>query len=162
MLKTQQCGSSNSVCINHFASDDYSITSNGKIYLKPGAIPSVFDTYMIEVNENDELPVASHFDESQETACSNATRTELQELKSKNAKLTEIITQIRWNHKRENKVLINHLKRLNLKQSKEILALKREVAHCKNENEKLEIRLSEFYGIFGKPDVNIFHYLMNS
>lgn len=159
-LKTQQCGSSNLICMEHFVPDNYTISTMGKIHLKSGAIPTVFDICVIEVDENDNILNVECFDESQSNECSNATckeeRTELQNLKSVNMKLLENIKQIKWNHKSEKNVLIHHLKELNLKKSKELLALKKEVVHYKDENEKLQRSYSKIHGILDQPEVNIF------
>lgn len=158
-LETQQCGSSDSVCIQHFVSDDYYTTSKGKIVLKSGAVPSVFATYMVEVIEIDNQPNSIFNLDSQANECSSITCKEtfleLQQLKLKNEKLLKEIDQIKWNHKTVRDVLIKHLKEINSKQSKEISLLKKEMAHCKTETEKLQASLTKIYGILNEPEVNI-------
>lgn len=160
-LQTQQCGSSNLICIEHFDSDDYTIASTGKIYLKSGAVPTVFDIYLVEVDENGSILNTPNFDRSQSNECSNApckeVFVELQKEKSMNVKLLKDIKQIRWNHKSIKDVRIDHLKQLNSKQSKEISALKKEIAHYKDEHEKLQATYAKMNGILDKPEVNIFH-----
>lgn len=61
-LRGQECGSSDYVCLEHFTSSDYNVSSDGKRYsLRAGAIPTIFEVFLIEViGDNDD----SAFDEN--------------------------------------------------------------------------------------------------
>lgn len=161
VLKVHECGSSNLVCMEHFTPNDYTIGTTGKIYLKSDAIPSVFDIYLIEVDDDGSLLNSQFFKESQGYKCSNATCQEvfdeLQTLKSVNVDLLEKNKQLTRNHKNAKNVLTEHLKRLNSKQSKEILSLKKTIANYKMENEKLQKAYTKIHGILDRPEVNIFY-----
>lgn len=55
-LSGHECSSSPYICINHFTPNDYFVYNHGtRFVLKPGVIPSVFDVFLIEVNENGEI-----------------------------------------------------------------------------------------------------------
>lgn len=52
-LENQECGSSNTVCIEHFTPEDYKISKNGKkITLNAGAVPTIFDVFLIEIDDD--------------------------------------------------------------------------------------------------------------
>lgn len=53
-LNGQECSSSQWVCSEHFNPDDYTVSQNKKKFiLKAGVIPTVFEVFLIEVEEND-------------------------------------------------------------------------------------------------------------
>lgn len=108
-LKYQECGNSPYLCIEHFTPDDYTISMNGqKHLLKKGAIPSVFEYYLMEVDNFEELREETNV------------QPEIDQLKS----------QLR-SQKICMNAQIDRLTEIKRKQSKEIKSLKSKVKHLK-------------------------------
>lgn len=122
-LAGQKCTSSQWVCIEHFTSADYTISKDGKNFkLKPSAVPSLFDVYLIEINEEEDQNDMNY---------QVVDITELQVLRSENVKLNEAIEQLKRKQKSEKMIVearIAHLNATKIKNTKEIHSLKKQVA----------------------------------
>lgn len=120
-MLNQECGSSSWVCMQHFEQNQFISKSDGTIQLIPGAIPTLFDVLLIEVNED--------FDQDNS----------IDELQAQNMQLNHEIDQLKSKLQSEKLIVmsqIDSLKREKQKQAKEIQFMRKEVSQLKNELEK--------------------------
>lgn len=124
-LLHQECDSSPWVCSKHFESNQYIVESDGVIRLIPGAIPTLFDVLLIEVDED-----FDHDNSSDELHIQNMNlKDEIEQLKSK-------LQSEKWFALSQ----IDSLKQGKLKQAKEIQSIRKEVTQLKiklNKSHKL-------------------------
>lgn len=116
-------------------------------------MPSIFDVYLIEVDESDEKDdqksFPAHFEDKD---------TELQILKSENSKLNEEIERLKDQYQSKTIIMnarIEHIKAMKVKQFKEIQSLKEEVANLKEKLTEAQRTINENFQS-ADIDVNIF------
>lgn len=123
------------MCIKHFTSDDYNVSKDGKLFkLKPSAVPSVFDVNLIEVNEEEEeeKSAVEYVDVMNDDS-------ELELMRSMNAKLNLEIEQLKRKHQ-SNKLItdarIEHINGSKMKLTNEVQSLKKQVEYLKSALDK--------------------------
>lgn len=135
-LNKQECSSSQWICSEHFTPNDYKISKDKKRYsLKPGVIPTVFDVFLIEVNEDgynnvDDVEMITLDEEK----CENS-------LEQDNLKLRKEVEQLKCFQNSQNYVNISRVERckqIQKKQSNEIRDLKMQVEQLKSSIEQME------------------------
>lgn len=146
-LADQECSSSQWICIHHFTPEDYTVSNNGKRYkLKPSAVPSVFDVYLIEVNEEEE-------DEG-----INNQVDELQILRWENKRLHETVEKLTRKQTSEKMFLksrIAHMNATKSKQCKQIDSLKKQVSNLEKDLAKASETI-ESYTSNAQVNINSF------
>lgn len=130
-LAGHKCSSSPWVCIDHFTSDDYTVSKDGlRIKLKPMAVPSLFDVIMIEVNEDyDQTPGFENI-EAIQTNSEVEDTSELKLLKLENEKLILEIEELKRKQQSDKLIAdarIEYVKNIKVKQWKEIESLKKQL-----------------------------------
>lgn len=120
-----ECSGGQYVCINHFKSDDYRVYDDGKnILLKRGVVPSIFDVFLIEVNDNEE------FDDQ----ISNESDTEADEieiLRSQNADLNQIIKRLKRQHASQKFLMDSNIRRLKKVKSRQLKKIRQLEKHLR-------------------------------
>lgn len=152
VLNTHECGSSQWICSEHFTSDDYAVSSNGKIfYLKPDAIPTIFNVVLIEFDDEE-------FSEN-DISTDEFDIEKIREIKSQNDKLQQEIEQLKSKLGSE-KIFLNsqieYFKEIKKNQAHEIQKLKREVIQLKCTVDQLT---KERDSMIGELNVNAYSLL---
>lgn len=154
-LRGQECGSSDYVCLEHFTSSDYNVSSDGKRYsLRAGAIPTIFEVFLIEViGENDD----SAFDENSNNTFDSVSinykklQDEVEQLKSKIQSNQIFMTE-----------RIKYLTKIKQDQAKEINSLNKQISTFKLEVNELKKIIADYKldmdSLFTDSEVNIFIY----
>lgn len=131
MLKGVECGSSNSLCINHFETNGYTISKSGIYSLERGAVPSLFDIFLIEVEESSNCAVKID---------------ELNAFKCENEKLRREFNQMANKFESEKLIAstrIDHLNDIKKSQIKEIRSFKQKTTYLENTLEQLRKTITD-------------------
>lgn len=155
-LKDVECGSSNQVCLEHFTTDDYKVSMDGKKYsLRPGAVPSLFNICLIEVNDDfdENFQVTSNHNKADNFSCNNKG--------SMYSELVRQVDELKSKLKNERALLnsrIKYLTKTKENHRREAKSLKRQVTYFKEKADRLSkslIDIREGRCLPAEFDVNI-------
>lgn len=127
----QECSPSQWVCINHFNSNDYLVSKDGtRFKLRDGAVPTIFDVFLIEVNDEEDEEFSNESNTQNIDCRNNSEFDETKELQSQNTKLCQEIEQLK-NTLASQKIIIDsrieYMKKIISSQSKNIRGLKNQL-----------------------------------
>lgn len=152
-LNGQECSSSPWVCIEHFSPDDYVFVNQGKkIVIKKNAVPTIFNVYLeveetgddecMEAYENMEIvPLSGAAMNGDDGSSSIKSKSDdMESLRLENATLNRKIEQMKSKFDSDKLIWVarNQVTReVKHRQAIQINSLKKELAECKKELERL-------------------------
>lgn len=142
-MKNQECSSSNTVCIEHFTPEDYSVSSNGKtISLNAGAVPTIFNVILLEVDDDydDDSEIINDVETVPNIpSCCTKTREENEQLKCKLR--SDYINYMKANSQ------IERVNKIKQQQARDIQSLKKQVAYLRKKLDQKQKKIDELYYI---------------
>lgn len=141
-LVGQECGSGRLICIEHFLSDDYVVSKDGKKFdLKPNAIPSLFNV-LVDLMDSDFLDIGANDQNFYDNASENAIQKDADILKisSENENLHEEVARLKRQIESDKiftRSRIEYYKEIKKQQANAITDLKQEVERLKQSVDQL-------------------------